>query len=126
MRILYSLLLVGVVMVWGWTFVAVRGVIALYGVLGFLSVRFALAAALTPHAARKVPRPTLVAGASIGFVLTTEAVFAALFGYWLAGDKLVLVQIFGVALILSALVASEVAPVVVDRSKPHEKGDVSR
>ena len=82
-------------MVWGWTFVAVRGVIALYGVLGFLSVRFALAAALTPHAARKVPRPTLAAGAGIGFVLTTEPNFAALFGYWPAGDKLVLVQIFG-------------------------------
>jgi len=65
-RILYSLLLVGVAMVWGWTFVAVRGVIALYGVLGFLSVRFALAAALTPHAARKVPRPTLAAGPGIG------------------------------------------------------------
>jgi hypothetical protein len=50
-RILYSLLLVGVTMVWGWTFVAVRDAIALYGVLSFLSVRFALAAAaLTPYA----------------------------------------------------------------------------
>jgi hypothetical protein len=38
----------------------------------------------------------------------------------------VLVQIFGAALILSALAASEVTPVVVDRSKPREKGDVSR
>ncbi len=292
MRILYSLLLVGVTVVWGWTFVAVRDAIALYGVLGFLSVRFALAAAaLAPYAARKVARRTLVAGAGIGLVLalgyllqttglhfttptnsglitglfvvfapladrllfgarpsrpvlvavllsllgmfllagggpdgvnrgdlltllcsgalglhiallsryarthdasglafaqmlsmalvfgflwplfepvtfpprevwmplvatglvasagafwvqtfvqqrisaartavilTTEPIFAALFGYWLAGDRLVLVQIFGAALILSALAASEVAPVVVDRSKPREKGDVSR
>ena len=282
MRILYSLLLVGVTVVWGWTFVAVRDAIVLYGVLGFLSVRFALAAAvLAPYAARKVARRTFVAGAGIGLVLalgyllqttgllfttptnsglitglfvvfapladrllfgarpsrpvlvavllsllgmvllagggpdganrgdlmtllcaaalglhiallsryarthdasglafgllwplfepvalpprevwlslvvtglvasagafwvqtfvqqrisaartavilTTEPVFAALFGYWLAGDRLVPVQIFGAALILSALVANEVAPVVVDRSKPHEKGDVSR
>ena len=292
MRILYSLLLVGVTVVWGWTFVAVRDAIALYGVLGFLSVRFALAAAaLAPYAARKVARRTLLAGAGIGLVLalgfllqttglrfttptnsglitglfvvfapladrllfgarpsrpvlvavllsllgmfllagggsdgvnrgdlltllcsgalglhiallsryarthdasglafaqmlsmalafgllwplfepvtfpprevwmplvatglvasagafwvqtfvqqrisaartavilTTEPIFAALFGYWLAGDRLVLVQIFGAALILSALAASEVAPVVVDRSKPREKGGVSR
>jgi drug/metabolite transporter (DMT)-like permease len=59
-------------------------------------------------------------------ILTTEPIFAALFGYWLAGDRLVLVQIFGAALILSALAAGEVTPVVVDRSKPREKGDVSR
>ena len=45
MRILYSLLLVGVAVVWGWTFVVVQDAIALYGVLGFLAVRFALAAA---------------------------------------------------------------------------------
>jgi drug/metabolite transporter (DMT)-like permease len=285
--ILYSLLLVGVTMVWGWTFVAVRDAIALYGVLGFLSVRFALAAAvLAPYAARKVARRTLIAGAGIGLVLalgyllqttgllfatptnsalitglfvvfapladrlffgtrpsrsvlvavalslfgmillagggpdganpgdlltllcaaalglhiallsryarehdasglvfaqmlsmalafgllwplfepvtlpprevwlslvvtglvasagafwvqtfvqqristartavilTTEPVFAALFGYWLAGDRLVPVQIFGAALILSALAVGEVAPVVSGRSKPSRK-----
>ena len=45
MRILYSLLLVGATVVWGWTFVVVQDAIALYGVLGFLAVRFALAAA---------------------------------------------------------------------------------
>jgi drug/metabolite transporter (DMT)-like permease len=285
--ILYSLLLVGATMVWGWTFVAVRDAIALYGVLGFLSVRFALAAAvLAPYAARKVARRTLIAGAGIGLVLalgyllqttgllfatptnsalitglfvvfapladrlffgtrpsrsvlvavalslfgmillagggpdganpgdlltllcaaalglhiallsryarahdasglvfaqmlsmalafgllwplfepvtlpprevwlslvvtglvasagafwvqtfvqqristartavilTTEPVFAALFGYWLAGDRLVPVQIFGAALILSALAVGEVAPVVSGRSKPSRK-----
>ena len=70
MRILYSLLLVGVAMVWGWTFVAVRDAIALYGVLGFLTARFALASvALAPYAARRVSRRTLVAGAGIGLVL---------------------------------------------------------
>ena len=53
-----------------WTFVAVRYAIAFYGVLGFLSVRFALAAAaLAPYAARKVSRRTLVVVAGIGLVL---------------------------------------------------------
>ena len=71
MRILCSLILIGVTIVWGWRFVAVRDAIARYGVLGFLSVRFALAtAALAPYAVRKVARPTLVAGASVGLVLT--------------------------------------------------------
>ena len=45
MRILYSLLLIGVTVVWGWTFVVVQEAIVLYGVLGFLAVRFVLAAA---------------------------------------------------------------------------------
>ena len=67
-----------------------------------------------------------ISAARTAVILTTEPIFAALFGYWLAGDRLVLVQIFGAALILSALAASEVAPVVFDRSKPREKGDVSR
>lgn len=48
------------------------------------------------------------------------------FGYWLAGDKLGAVQIFGAALILSALAVSA-APVIMCRSKQiYEKGDVSR
>jgi drug/metabolite transporter (DMT)-like permease len=41
-----------------------------------------------------------------------EPVFAALFGYWLAGDRLVAVQVFGAALILSALVIGEILPVL--------------
>jgi drug/metabolite transporter (DMT)-like permease len=40
-----------------------------------------------------------------------EPVFATLFGYWLVGDRLVAVQIFGGVLILSALlVGEEVVP----------------
>jgi len=292
MRILYSLLLVGVTMVWGWTFVVVQDAVALYGVLGFLAGRFALATiVLAPYTVRRVSRRTLVVGGSIGLVLalgylfqtagllfttptnsglitglfivfapladllffgtrpsrlvllavllsllgmvlllagggpdganrgdlltllcaaalglhvallsrysaghdapalafaqmlsmalvfallwpllepvafpprevwlalvvtgvvasagafwvqtfvqqrlpaartavmlTMEPVFAALFGYWLAGDRLVLVQIIGVALILSALVVGEVAPVIMSRRKQtYEKGDV--
>jgi drug/metabolite transporter (DMT)-like permease len=76
MRILYSLLLVGVTMVWGWTFVAVRDAIALYGVLGFLSVRFALATlALVPRAAYRVSPRTLVVGGVIGLVLALGYLF---------------------------------------------------
>jgi drug/metabolite transporter (DMT)-like permease len=67
-----------------------------------------------------------ISAARTAVILTTEPVFAALFGYWLAGDRLVPVQTFGAALILSALVASEVVPIVVDRSKLRQKGDVSR
>jgi drug/metabolite transporter (DMT)-like permease len=48
--------------------------------------------------------------------MTMEPVFAAVFGYWLAGDRLVAVQIFGAVLILSALVIGEVVP-VLRRSK---------
>jgi drug/metabolite transporter (DMT)-like permease len=58
-------------------------------------------------------------------ILTTEPVFAAIFGYWLAGDRLVPFQIFGAALILAALVVSEVAPVIMRRRKQtYEKGGV--
>ncbi|MEJ7873159.1 MAG: EamA family transporter [Rubrobacteraceae bacterium] len=57
-------------------------------------------------------------------ILTMEPVFAALFGYWLAGDRLVAVQIFGAVLILSALIVGEVLPVHKNRSKLREKGDV--
>jgi drug/metabolite transporter (DMT)-like permease len=44
-----------------------------------------------------------------------EPAFAALFGYWLAADRLVAVQIIGALLILSALVVGEVAPVLRNR-----------
>jgi drug/metabolite transporter (DMT)-like permease len=46
-----------------------------------------------------------------------EPVFAALFGYWLAGDRLVAVQIAGAALILSALFVGEVLPLLGRRQQ---------
>ena len=53
-----------------------------------------------------------IPAARTAIILTMEPVFAALFGYWLAGDRLVAVQILGAALILSALVIGEVLPVL--------------
>lgn len=44
-------------------------------------------------------------------LLTTEPLFAGLFGYLLAGDRLGAVQIFGAALILGAVVLAELVPV---------------
>ena len=53
-----------------------------------------------------------IPAARTAIILTMEPVFAALFGYWLAGDRLVAVQILGAILILSALVIGEVVPVL--------------
>ena len=76
MRLIFTLLLIGVTAVWGWTFVVVRDAIALYGVLPFLAVRFALAAcALTPLYAPKVTRRALLVGGGIGVVLAVAYFF---------------------------------------------------
>ena len=57
MRLIYTLLLVAVTAVWGWTFVVVQEAIALYGVLPFLAARFVLAgAALAPVSATNFRR----------------------------------------------------------------------
>ena len=40
-------------------------------------------------------------------ILTTEPVFAAIFGYWLAGDRLSTIQLAGGCLIVGAMLASE-------------------
>jgi drug/metabolite transporter (DMT)-like permease len=53
-----------------------------------------------------------IPAARAAVILTTEPVFAALFGYWLAGDRLIALQVFGAALILSALLVCEVLPVL--------------
>lgn len=71
-------MLVGVTAVWGWTFVVVQDAIALYGVLGFLTLRFALAAlALSPAAFRLKPR-TLLVGGGIGVILALAYLFQTL------------------------------------------------
>ena len=79
MRIFYTLLLVGITAVWGWTFVVVQDAIAVYGVLPFLAVRFAIAAAaLAPFSATKTTKGVLLAGAGIGFVLALGYLFQTL------------------------------------------------
>ena len=56
-----------------------------------------------------------IPAARAAIILTSEPVFAAFFGYWLAGDRLSLVQLGGAALILSALFVGEVLPVLRQR-----------
>ncbi len=53
-----------------------------------------------------------IPAARAAIILTMEPVFAAFFGYWLAGDRLVAIQVFGAVLIFSALVIGEVLPVL--------------
>ena len=76
MRLIYTLLLVAVTAVWGWTFVVVQNAIAIYGVIPFLAVRFVLAgAALTPVYAARLTRRTLLVGGGIGVVLAAAYLF---------------------------------------------------
>jgi drug/metabolite transporter (DMT)-like permease len=75
-RLIYTLLLVAVTAVWGWTFVVVQDAISVYGVIPFLAVRFALAgAALTPIYATKLTRRSLIVGGGIGVVLAAAYLF---------------------------------------------------
>ena len=79
MRLVYTLLLVAVTAVWGWTFVVVQNAIAIYGVIPFLAVRFVLAgAALTPLYATRLTRRSLLVGGAIGVVLAAAYLFQTL------------------------------------------------
>ena len=76
MRLIYTLLLVGVTAVWGWTFVVVQDAINAYSVLGFLALRFVLAGAvLTPLLASRMTRRTLLVGLGIGLTLAMGYLF---------------------------------------------------
>ena len=76
MRLIYTLLLVAVTAVWGWTFVVVQDAISVYGVIPFLAVRFVLAgAALAPIYAAKLTRRSLAVGGGIGVVLAAGYLF---------------------------------------------------
>src|SRR5215216_157268 len=78
-RIVYTVLLVGVTAVWGWTFVVVQDAISAFGVLGFLALRFALASlALSPILLSGVTRRTLLVGGGIGLVLAMGYLFQTL------------------------------------------------
>ena len=78
MRLIYTLLLVGVTAVWGWTFVVVQDAISAYGVLGFLALRFALASVALAPLLPKLTRRTLFVGAGIGLVLAAGYLFQTL------------------------------------------------
>jgi drug/metabolite transporter (DMT)-like permease len=58
-----------------------------------------------------------ISAARAAIILTMEPVFAAIFGFWLAGDRLSPIQLFGGVLILSALFVGEVLPVLRRRGK---------
>lgn len=69
-RLALSLLLLGAVAVWGWTFVLVKEAVAGYGVLSFLAVRYAIAAAaIAALTAWRADRRSLGAGMAIGVPL---------------------------------------------------------
>jgi drug/metabolite transporter (DMT)-like permease len=56
-----------------------------------------------------------IPAARAAIILTMEPVFAALFGYWLAGDRLSPAQLVGAGLIISALFVGEVLPLLTRR-----------
>jgi drug/metabolite transporter (DMT)-like permease len=69
-RLGLSILLLAIVVVWGWTFVVVKDAVAVVGVVPFLAVRFALGAAcVVPLAVRPGQRRSFLTGAWIGVVL---------------------------------------------------------
>ena len=53
-----------------------------------------------------------IPAARAAIILTMEPVFAAMFGFWLAGDRLSPIQLVGAVFILSALFVGEVVPVL--------------
>ncbi|MCK5379255.1 MAG: EamA family transporter, partial [Acidobacteria bacterium] len=67
---LATLLLIGITAVWGWTFVIVGSAVAVYGVMGFLAIRFLIAAVATTAVwGRHMTLRTLRSGAAIGLIL---------------------------------------------------------
>ena len=67
---LATLLLIGVTAVWGWTFVIVGSAVAVYGVMGFLAIRFLIAGVATAAVwGRHMTLRTLRSGAAIGLIL---------------------------------------------------------
>jgi len=68
--LLATFALLGVTAVWGWTFVIVHEAVAVWGVVAFLAVRFAIAAvSATAVWGRRLDRRSLAVGAGIGLAL---------------------------------------------------------
>ncbi len=101
------LALVGVTVVWGYTFVPVQEAVAIYPLFAFLAVRFAISTiVLAPFAWRSLhvlPRGGLAAGALAGVLL------AAAYGLQTAGLQLTTVSstgfITGLYVVLTPLIA---------------------
>ncbi len=69
-NLLLALLLVLVTAVWGWTFVVVKDAVAVYGVVGFLAIRFTIGCAvMAGPGAWKMTRRSAAVGTGIGVVL---------------------------------------------------------
>ena len=69
-RLALAGLLLAVVAVWGWTFVVVKEAVAIYGVVPFLAVRFAIGAlAVGLFSVRRIEPAALRAAAPVGLVL---------------------------------------------------------
>jgi drug/metabolite transporter (DMT)-like permease len=60
-----------------------------------------------------------------GLIILTEPIFAALFGWLLAGDRLTGLQILGAGLMVAAVFAAELYPLVVGRSRSGGPADGS-
>ena len=72
-QLLLSGLLLAIVAVWGWTFVVVKDAVAVYGVVPFLAVRFAIGSAcIGVFAARGAELRSLTTGAWIGLALAAS------------------------------------------------------
>lgn len=78
-RLVLSLLLLGVVALWGWTFTLVKEAIAEFGVIPFLAVRFAIAAAvMAPFTAARCSRRGLAVGGLVGLAVAGGFLFQTL------------------------------------------------
>jgi len=71
-RLSAFILLTGVTIIWGWTFVIVEDAIRIYGVLPFLACRFLIAGTLSLMLwGRRLDRKTLMTGMIIGVLLAS-------------------------------------------------------
>jgi drug/metabolite transporter (DMT)-like permease len=91
-----------------WTAILLTGIVATAG--GFY---------VQTLAQRKLPAVRFVV------IVSLEAVFALLFGYVLAGDRLTGIQIFGAILMLAAVVLVEIVPVVLPRKRAKDIKEAS-
>jgi drug/metabolite transporter (DMT)-like permease len=74
--IIFTFLLIGVTLVWGWTFPVVQDAVDGFGVVAFLAIRFTIASlAMIPLAAKHMTRESWKVGGAIGLVLAISYLF---------------------------------------------------